>query len=560
MSQPAPPCRLAVILAALLALIHPAAAGEIDLSLVDSQAIQTLTGSSAASVWARHFGVYAGAGAAAIRVQTGWSDQQYSNGAWRNATTLPYMQAAIAHGLNLSIDLETIAAPPAWFIDADPDARLVDQNGLTTEYQTISYWYPGLAAMIHAKTDMMLSMLSGAGILPSVSSLTVSLGPADEPLYPPQWTVGDGSVAPGFWCYDVHAQADFIVQMTAKYRTIAAANAAWGTTYTSFAALSVPKPGTVPTAEWADVIAWYRTAKRAFVAWQIADTAAELAKWAPTHTPTLVVPIPGEHVSGAELADALATESSSDPAIVQMNDTEFVLDMAAQNHAAAHFTGMPDMPELEFIRAYIRGRGYEANGMLLSAENVGNVGVATDAAEFTAEALALDLDGFDYLYGSALFASDNVTAGPTLPAATAMAAAITTGRDSRTTLALTPNFALVQNACVDVSPPGAAPATELCLSTAGQLSVTSGSTTLWQAAAPSQACPASVAWNQGCFALLQSDGNFVLYDGQTGYWNSGTSATGAAVATKLTLSTGKPYLTLTTAAGAAVWDSSVGKH
>ena len=83
---------------------------------------------------------------------------------------------------------------------------------------------------------------------------------------------------------------------------------------------------------------------------------------------------------------------------------------------------------------------------------------------------------------------------------------------------------------------------------------------LWQTAAPTQTCPVSAGWNQGCFAMLQSDGNFVLYNGQTGYWNSGTSATGSAVATKLTLSVNNPYLSLITPAGTTVWDSTVGKH
>ncbi len=546
-------------LATLLALAaRPAAAADIDLSLVDVQNTQY----AAPSVWSRHFNVYGSAGATTARAQTGWSDQQFPDGTWRDSTWLPYMKSAVAHGLRLSIDLETIAAPPSWFIDANLDARLVDQNGLTTQYQTISYWWPGLRAMIHAKTDTMLSMLAAAGVLTSADTVIASLGPADEPLYPPQWTVGNGSVAPGFWCYDVHAQADFVVQMTAKYHTIAAANAAWGTSYASLAALTVPKPGTVPAAEWADVISWYRTTKRAFVAWQVADTTAELAKWAPAHAPTLVVPIPGDHIAGDELAAALASESSSDPAIVQMNDTDFMLDTAAINHASVHFTGMPDMPELEFIRGYIRGRGYDAAGMRLTAENVNTPSAATDVAEYTAEALAVDLDGFDYLYGSALFASDGITALASLAPITAMEAAIAQGRDApRTSLALPPNFILVQNGCVDITPASTAgttkvPATQLCLSASGQLFVWKNAV-VWQAPSPAQSCPPFAVWNKACFAVFQGDGNLVLYNGTTPYWATGT---GVALATGLTLSASKPYLTLTNASGAATWDSTAGRH
>ncbi len=542
----------------LVSTALPASASDLDLSMVDVQNTQY----AAPAVWARHFNVYANAGATAARAQTGWSDQQFPDGTWRNSTWLPYMQSAVAHGLRLSIDLETIAAPPSWFIDANPDARLVDQNGLTTQYQTISYWWPGLRAMIHAKTDTMLSMLATAGVLTSADTVIASLGPADEPLYPPQWTVGDGSVAPGFWCYDVHAQADFVVQMTAKYHTIAAANAAWGTSYTSLAALSVPKPATVPAAEWADVIAWYRNTKRAFVAWQIADTTAELAKWAPTHTPGLVVPIPGDHVPGDELTAALTSQSSSDPAIVQMNDTEFMLDTAAINHASAHFTGMPDMPELEFIRGYIHGRGYDTAGMRLTAETVNTPSLASDVAEYTAEALAVDLDGFDYLYGSALFAADGVTATTSLAPVTAMQAAIAQGRDEpRTSLALPPNFILVQNGCVDITPASTVgathvPATQLCLSTSGQLFVWKNAV-LWRAASPAQSCPPFAVWSKACYAAFQGDGNLVLYNGKTPYWATGT---GSGHAAGLTLSASKPYLTLTNATGTATWDSTAGLH
>ncbi len=557
-ARPAQPCRNALMLTSCLLAAglasHSARAGTPDIGIVDAANSQYLS----QAVLRRHFSQYCANGVTSLRAPVSWSDQEVAPSTWRAATWLPYMQLAISYGLRLKLDLETIAAPPAWFIAANPQARLVDQNGLTTGTQMISYWYPGLQALVHAKADQILSMLASAHVLPSVDFVIASLGPADEPIYPPQWTVGNGSVAPGFWWFDANAQADFPLRMAAKYGTIQAANAAWHTGYASWSTVSIPKPGTVTGTQWQDVLAWYRDTKRRFVAWQIADTQALLAKYVPTGTPRVEVVVPGTHVPAAEWTQAVQTGSSSDPLIVQMNDTEFLIDAAAAAHAALHVTGMPEGEELQYIRSYMRAHG---DTLTVTGENVGSTDASPWAAELGSEALANDLDGFDYLFGNTLFAADQVTASPALavvaPMQRNLASPVTA---KRTSLDVQQNFTLVQGGCVDVSPAGSTPAASLCLSSTGTLTLSRGATTLWAVASPPQACPTGLAWTQSCRATLQGDGNLVFYNGSTPYWNTATSAGDPRYqATHMRISASQPYLSLLNAAGTAVWTNQAGK-
>ncbi len=543
-------CLLAAALAA-----YPARGATRDVGNVDISNTQYLS----EQVLRRHFSQYCADGVVSLRAPVSWSDQETASGVWRSATWLPYLQLATSYGLRFKLDLETIAAPPAWFIAAHPDARLVDQNGLVTGTQAISYWYPGLHALIHAKSDQILSMLAKSPAWHSVDFVIASLGPADEPIYPPQWTVGNGAVAPGFWWYDVHAQADFPIRMAAKYGSVQAANAAWHTSYASWSAVGIPRPGTVTGTQWQDVLDWYRDAKRGFVAWQIADTQALLAKYAPTNTPTVEVVVPGTHIPPAEWAQAVQTGSSSDPLIVQMNDTEFLIDTAARAKAALHVTGLPENEELQYIRSYMRAHG---DALTVTGENVGSADASPWAAELTSETLGNDLDGLDYLYGTTLFGADQLTPSAALgPVAQMQHTLASPATALRKSLTVQRNFTLIQNGCIDVAPAsGATAAVRLCLSATGRMSLAQGATTLWAAASPTQTCPTGLAWTLSCRATLQADGNLVFYNGTSPYWNTATSASDSQhLATQMRVSAVKPYLSLLNAAGTAVWTSQAGK-
>ena len=530
----------------LLAAALPLAAAQarpLELGLVDAENSQYLS----TDVLKSHFGTYRALGVTSVRAPVSWSDQEVAPGQWRDATWLGYMRLAAAAGLRLGLDLETIAAPPAWFIAAHPDARLVDQNGATTGTQMISYWYPGLHELVHGQADRILAMLQARGVLADISTVVASLGPADEPIYPPQWVLGPGAAPPGFWWFDVHASADFPRAMAAKYGTVAAANAAWGTQYASWSAVAPPRPGAAAGRLWADTLDWYRDAKRDFVRWQVADTTALVHKYWPADPPTVAIPVPGTHLPPAEWQQALHSASSADPLIVQMNDTDMLIDVATANGASLHFTGMPAGEELQYIRARLRQTGSRAR---LTGETVSAAILAAYADDLAAEVDGSSLDGFDYLYGTALFGPDHLTPSADMaPVAGMLRRLAGTADPSRTTLAIPVNFNLVQGGCVDVAP---ASATRLCLSATGQLALQRGATTLWAAPAPAQSCPTGQVWTMSCRASFQGDGNLVLYDAATPYWNT---ATGGSQAVTLQAHAAPPYLSLLTAAGAVVWSS-----
>lgn len=526
----------------LLIGARAADAASLELGLVDAENSQY----QSVDVLRSHFGTYRSMGVTNVRAPVSWSDQEVAPGTWRDATWLGYMRLAIGSGLRLSLDMETIAAPPTWFIAAHPDARLVDQNGVTTSTQMVSYWYPGLRSLVHDKADRILAMLQARGVLLSITTVVASLGPADEPIYPPQWVLGPNAAPPGFWWFDVHAKADFARAMAAKYATVEAANAAWGTQYASWSAVAPPRPGAAGRL-WADTLDWYRDTKREFVRWQVADTQALVLKYWPNGHPTVTMPVPGTHIPPSEWQQALRSGSSADPLIVQMNDTDMLIDVAIADGAALHFTGMPSGEELQYIRSRLRQAGSRTR---LTGETVGTATMAAYAPELAEEVMGSSLDGFDYLYGTALFGPDRVTPSADMaPVADMLRRLATTDTASRASLSIPVNFNLVQGGCVDVAP---ASATRLCLSATGQLTMQRGTATLWAAPSSPQACPIGQAWTMSCRASFQGDGNLVLYDAATPYWNT---ATGGSRAVALQAHASPPYLSLTTATGSVIWSS-----
>ncbi len=312
-----------------------------------------------ATAIAQRLALYKAMGVSVISIECGWSDSETSPGVWRKPTWLPYMQAAITAGFAIDLTLETISAPPDWFFAANPGAHLLNQGGQVGTH-AVSYWWPGLASLMQQKTEAVLGLLSHAGVLGNVRTVSVSMGTATEPLYPAQWTLGDGAAAPTMWYYDANAQADFPVQMQAQYRSLAALNAAWGTGYAQWSQVRLPDPGTVHGPMWLDVLNWYRNAKRKFITAQAAGMVQLLRQYAPAgHVPQISLTIPGDHMPAAEWSAAVASGSGTDPSIVSMTDSEFLLDVAARTGAVAHFTGMPDTEELQYLQQYIASHGYQ---------------------------------------------------------------------------------------------------------------------------------------------------------------------------------------------------------
>ncbi len=478
----------------------------------------------------------------------GWADSNPSSGVWTMPTQTPYMQSAITAGMRLKLDLQTIASPPDWFFIRNPAAHLMDANGQTTN-RAVSYWYPDLQNVVSSATDNILHMLANNEILSHVDYVFVSLGAADEPLYPAAWTLAPSSPAPSFWYFDSYAQADFQVQMQAFYKTIANANAAWNTTYSKWSDVKPPQPSEAKGRLWNDTINWYRQAKRKFIAWQVENTLSLLRKYStPGHVPVLEIIVPGDHISGVEWNQDVGSGSaaSADSSAVTMIDTEFLIDLAAQTGSALEFSNLPDAPELEYIQSYIANHNYK---IAVMGENTGDSQSAASPKLLSTEVFGLGLDGFDFVQSYYIFGNDGLT--PNTLYGSLQASSLQLAKNwqvgSASSLSLPKNFIVIGNGCVTSDRTNK---TRLCVSNQGALQVLRGSTILWDAHAPAQKCTTNDIWQNGCFLVFQGDGNLVLYNRGAAYWATGTNGSDA---TQVIVSGIAPYVQLQDAASHNVW-------
>ncbi len=500
---------------------------------------------------AQRLALYKALGVTTIPIECGWSDSETSPGVWRNPTWLPYMRAVIAAGFTVDLTLETISAPPDWFFAANPGAHLVDQSGQVGTH-ALSYWWPGLPLLMQQKTEAVLALLAQAGVLGSVRTVGVSLGTATEPLYPAQWTLPDGAAAPTMWYYDANARADFPVQMQAQYRTLAALNAAWGTGYAQWSQVRLPDPGTVRGPMWADVLSWYRNAKRKFISAQVMSTVTLLRQYAPAgHVPQISVAIPGDHIPAATWNAAVSSGSGSDQNIVIMPDSEFLLDLASRTGAVAHFIGMPDTEELQYLQQYITAHGYHIS---LYGENAGFASVVQNPVDLANQAFYNGLAGYVLNNSSFLLNADNVTPNALYATTQTVDARLLAAWKSgaMSPLPLPTNFSLIAGGCITVD---SNQKIQLCLSTKGQLTIMRSTASLWAANTAPRNCDLTQSWINGCHLTAQGDGNLVLYNGSSPYWATNTNGAPA----QFVLSNTPPYLTVQNAQGVVIWSSDTSR-
>lgn len=494
---------------------------------------------------------YRALGISSVRVGAYWSDMEPAPGIWRDSEYTNYMRTLVADGFRLTLDLETLASAPGWLYQDDPSALPVDANGLTSTTM-MSYWYPGIQPLVHEATANMLGSLAANGLLCSIDAIGPSYGAADEPLYP---TSGDmGGQAVSFWAYDVHAEADFPVQMQAQYGTIAAANAAWGTSYARWQDVAVPRPNTISGPLWQDFLFWYRWRKREFIAWQVRDTEAQVAALAVgCPAPAVALAVAGPHIPPDEWSAAVASGSDNDPTVVMMTDNGFLVDLAHRTGATLHVTGMPETEEIQYLRWYAASQGFAAETM--TGENAG--GTTPQPALYANEVLAHGLTGFEYVNADALFKADGVTTNATYDG---FAAAYTSLLGQlQQSVPFSQRYPegeldLVQGGCLSIDP---TQGLSLCLSTTGVLSVSRGSQVLWTPPGDTPVnCPANTDWLHECHLTWQGDGNLVIYAGYPAtddvVWGVGNNLGG----TSLVLSGTAPYVTLTADDGSVVWSSS----
>jgi beta-galactosidase GanA len=355
----------------------------------------------------RRFDIYKGLGFGTLRTSIAWRHQALTEGDWSGAATLqPYLARAIANGFRLKMSVETLGAPPGWFLRAHPDAGMrnaadeVSQNDL-------SLWYPGLRPLLADTADRLFGRLSEMGVFGAIDWIFADLGPASEPIYPAAWTQGKASCQEATpWFYGDHARAAFARTMTRKYRAIEAANGAWGTNFRDWPEVRLPLPGVQAGGLWKDVLVWYRDSKRAFIRWQIANYQRALAAFAPAAArPGLLIMVPGRHIQPQEWRHAVAA-GMPDCSLAIMTDTEFLLDLAKELGCGLQYTADENADEVAYLCAYMRGH---ANTQTLWGENVGTMPVAGRPNHIADVILANGLYGMDYVRSSRLFEADGVT-------------------------------------------------------------------------------------------------------------------------------------------------------
>ena len=362
----------------------------------------------------RRFDLYTQLGFGTLRTNIAWRHLETSEGNWREPEYLKnYIGQAIRNGFRLKIAPETLGGPPAWYLDAHPDARI---RNATNEYSKndLSLWYPDLRALLAEKTDRLFSHLVQLGVFQATDFLFVDLGPASEPIYPAAWTMGkSGCRGSTPWFYDSYAQAAFAQTMSAKYGSLAHANRAWGTNFSTWADVRTPLPGQYPGVLWDDALTWYRDSKRSFIRWQVANYQRAVNRYAPPGAhPHLIIFVSGRHIPPDEWRQAV-TSAMPDCQLSIMSDSEFLMELAKETGCWLQYPAVENDDEAHYLRQYMKSHGITEP---IWGENVGVEPVARDPDHLADVVLAEDFYGLDYVRSSLLFGADGVTPNETFAA------------------------------------------------------------------------------------------------------------------------------------------------
>lgn len=315
----------------------------------------------------KRFKMYQELGVEMVRPSLAWRDMEKNPGEWSDPADLGYIEAAIDAGFQIKLNMGTTCAPPGWYLDAHPDARIVNENGSYSR-NLISPWYAGLHQLLEEKTERLFQFLSKhPEVVEHLAFIDPDFGPASEPIYPAAWTMGGSAKGDTYWCYGENAQSDFRNKMKAKYSDIDKANAAWKTTFANWDDVRIPKPGAQPGPFWADMLTWYRDTKRDFILWQLHDYQRLMAKYLPKPI-EMIIYVPGRDYTESDWDKAVATAVGTSP-IKLMCDSRFLIQTAAKEHCWLQYTASNNEAEVKHLCDYMRDLGYA--GIPMWGENAG---------------------------------------------------------------------------------------------------------------------------------------------------------------------------------------------
>lgn len=259
-----------------------------------------------------------------------------------------------------------------------------------------------------AKADALFGYLAEQKLFDAIDYIFVDCGPAAEPIYPANWTLGPEFAGrdTSFWFYDPNAQTDFAPKMRAAYGGLLSdANRAWGTSFARWGEVRIPEVGTQPGAMWSDVLVWYRNAKRDFIAWQIANYQAQLRRHAGEHSPKLVLMIPGSHIPTAAWQKAIR-EGGGDVAVRLMGDSEYLIEVAAKSGCWLQYTGVENEAEVAYLVGYIKAHGLQAP---MWGENGGSTRVGANPQGIANVISRNKLYGMEYINAGFIFDEDGLS-------------------------------------------------------------------------------------------------------------------------------------------------------
>ena len=258
---------------------------------------------------------------------------------------------------------------------------------------------------------VILQQMKDADLLDTIDAVMLDCGPAGEPLYPAAWTQQvDGLDNPTFnemfWGYDKYSQENFRQTMKEKYGTIAAANAAWGKSYSSFDQVEVPKPGGPGGGIWADYLYWYRDSKREFVVQQVEMYQKLLEEFSGGRI-KLIMYIPGTDITDEQFENAV-NSGDGEGVVRVMSDNRFIIDTAKKYGCWLQYTGFENESQTKYLRKYMDESG--AGDIPFFGENAGQYDSVKNGGLMSAIVRMNGMAGLDITHSRYLF--DNNTTEP----------------------------------------------------------------------------------------------------------------------------------------------------
>jgi len=306
------------------------------------------------------------------------------------------LKAAEEHGLTIKLIPQTVSSNPS-YLSADADTHMVNQDGVPSNSNCISYWYDGAEEHIEKALRAQLLAIQEIGCLDDVGGIIVDAGAAGEGIYPAGWTQGSDKNA--IWCYGENAQIDFAERMQKKYGDIATANETWGTEYESFDAVVVPKPGEAKGKLWEDVLSWYIQVKREFIEKQIVIFQKVINELNCGHI-KLIIYMPGTWFTTSEWEYCVAEGTINDGLMLGADNTGMV-ELAAKYGCCLQYTGVETIEGVHFVRQFMYDNGYE--NIPVFGENAAHAGLNAQVESIFANIEQTNQIGIDFTDCSFLF-------------------------------------------------------------------------------------------------------------------------------------------------------------